>query len=489
VAVDVKTHHPVSVSPNGEKDHDIILWADHRATPQANIINDSKTSTWNSINHVAKHYVLNFVGGTISPEMETPKLLWIKEHLPDLYNNQNVHFFDLADYLVYRCTGVLDVRSQCTTVCKWTYDSHAIQNNQSDERGWDRSYFEQIGLQALLDDNRIGTRIRPMGEAVGSGLVQEAAESMKLNVNTPVSVGAIDAHAGGIGVVGAPLPNQDRINMSDRIVIIAGTSSCHMAATPSEVFVEGVWGPYHSAMVPGMWLSEGGQSAVGKLIDHVVESHAYSNTLQSMAQEQNKHAYEILNETLEQMAGNGSVTALARDLHVLPYFHGNRSPLADPSLRGIMSGLTISNTLQDLALVYLSTIQAISYGTKHIIGRINKSRERVMVDAVLIRNIIICGGLAKNKLFVQMHADVTQCPVYIPRESEAMIVGSAILGAVAGKVHETVNEAMKHMNVIEHMIEPNRKDFGFHNKKYRVYLEMYKDQLKYRAIMKDAELL
>lgn len=444
VAVDVKTHSPVSVSPTGEKERDIILWADHRATPQANIINSTQ------------HHVLKFVGGTISPEMETPKLLWIKEYLPDLYNNKDVHFFDLADYLVYRSTNELEIRSQCTTVCKWTYDSHSIQKNESDERGWNRSYFEKIGLQALLDEKRIGTKIRPMGEAVGNGLVKEASEKMNLNEKTPVSVGIIDAHAGGIGVVGAPLPKQEKINMSDRIVIIAGTSSCHMAVSEGEVFVEGVWGPFFSAMVPGMWLSEGGQSAVGKLIDHIVDSHAFSNELKRMAKEQNKHAYEILNDTLKQMANNGSVTRLTRDLHVLPYFHGNRSPLADPSLRGMISGMTISNTLNDLALVYLATLQAISYGTRHIISHINECRKKSGVDQ--ISHIIICGGLAKNKLFVQMHADVTQCTVYIPRESEAMIVGSAILGAVAGKAYKTVSDAMKHMNVIEYAVEPNRQD-------------------------------
>jgi FGGY-family pentulose kinase len=454
-----------------------IIVLHHRQTPSTKVSKDRCTT----LTPIAKHKVLNFVGGTISPEMETPKLLWIKEHLKELYNNQDVHFFDLADYLVYRCTNVTDVRSQCTTVCKWTYDSHCIANDQSDERGWNRSYFQEIGLEALLDGKRIGTRIRPMGEAVGEGLIKEAAEKMGLQVNTPVSVGAIDAHAGGIGVVGAPLPNQETINMSDRIVIIAGTSSCHMAVS-NEVFVEGVWGPFYSAMVPGMWLSEGGQSAVGKLIDHVVDSHAYSTELKRLSKEQNKHIYEILNAKLVELAHGGSVNELTRELHVLPYFHGNRSPLADPSLRGIISGLTISNTLEDLALVYLSTIQAISYGTRHIILRINESRKQVGSDQ--IKNIIICGGLSKNKLFVQTHADVTQCSVYIPRESEAMIVGSAILGAVAGKVYSSVNEAMQHMNSIESSVEPNLKDATYHDKKYKIFGEMYKDQLKYREMMK-----
>ena len=74
----------------------------------------------------------------MSPEMQSPKLLWLKERLPEAFSRA-ARFLDLPDFLTYRSTGI-DVRSLCTTVCKWTYVGH--------ESRWDASYFEAIGLAA-----------------------------------------------------------------------------------------------------------------------------------------------------------------------------------------------------------------------------------------------------------------------------------------------------------------------------------------------------
>jgi ribulose kinase len=90
---------------------------------------------------------------------------------------------------------------------------------------------------------------------------------MGLPVGTPVAVGMIDAHAGGIGTVG--VLNGAVNNMA----YVFGTSSCTMTTTQEAVFVPGVWGPYYSAMVPGLWLSEGGQSAAGAAIDQLLSFH------------------------------------------------------------------------------------------------------------------------------------------------------------------------------------------------------------------------
>lgn len=101
----------------------------------------------------------------------------------------------------------------------------------------------------------------------GEGLCATAAEEMGLPIGTPVAVGMIDAHAGGIGTVG--VLNGAVNNMA----YVFGTSSCTMTTTQEAVFVPGVWGPYYSAMVPGYWLSEGGQSAAGAAIDQLLSFH------------------------------------------------------------------------------------------------------------------------------------------------------------------------------------------------------------------------
>ena len=124
-----------------------------------------------------------------------------------------------------------------------------------------------------------------MGEAVGKGLSADAARELGLRPGTAVGASIIDAHAGGLGLLGAPLdgvaPTVE--TMETRLALIGGTSSCHMAVSREARFIPGVWGPYYSAMIPGMWLTEGGQSATGALIDHVIFSHARAAQLQADA--------------------------------------------------------------------------------------------------------------------------------------------------------------------------------------------------------------
>lgn len=186
------------------------------------------------------------------------------------------------------------------------------------------------------------------------------------------------------------------------------------------VFVPGVWGPYYSAMCPGLWLSEGGQSAAGKLLDRLCESHGAHAELQAEAAAQGESSlYPALDRRVQALAAAAGCTVpeLTRQLHILDYFHGNRSPLADPDLRGMVVGLTLGMPLADeLALLYLAGIQALALGTRHII-------ESMTAAGHSLASIHMCGGLAHNRTYVQAHADATGLPVVLPREDEAVGVG------------------------------------------------------------------
>ncbi|RLW05649.1 hypothetical protein DV515_00004682, partial [Chloebia gouldiae] len=190
------------------------------------------------------------------------------------------------------------------------------------------------------------------------------------------------------------------------------------------IFVPGVWGPYFSAMVPGLWLNEGGQSATGKLIDHVVRGHVAFPELEAKAAASAHSIYTYLNSHLDLIKKSLPVGFLTVDLHVWPDFHGNRSPLTDLTLKGMVVGLTLSRGLDELALIYLATIQAIALGTRHIL-------EAMQAAGHEITTLFLCGGLSKNPLFVQMHADITGKPVVLSKEVESVLVGAAILGACA----------------------------------------------------------
>ncbi|HTQ03327.1 MAG TPA: FGGY-family carbohydrate kinase [Polyangiaceae bacterium] len=448
---------PVSVSPTHADEQNVILWMDHRAVEQASRINTTG------------HEVLKYVGGLISPEMEMPKLLWLKENHAECWRRAK-DFFDLPDYLTFRATGSR-TRSLCTTVCKWTYLGH-------DGGRWADDFLRQIGLEELAhaDHARIGETVRPLGESVGV-TTEHAARELGLAPGTPVGVSIIDAHAGGLGLLGTALGTEplDAHALERRLALIGGTSSCHMAVSRDARFVPGVWGPYYSAMVPRLWLTEGGQSATGALIDHVIHTHVRGPALAEDAKRQGTTVYALLNEELERLGG-AELHALSAELHVMPDFHGNRSPRADPTLRGMASGLKLTDSVSSLALLYLATVQAVAYGTRHIL-------EALAHGGYRIDTVLACGGDTKNPLFVREHADITGCRIVLPREPEAVLLGSALLGAVAAGRHATILDAMSAMSGARDIVAPRAHTAAYHARKYAVFHRMHADQLAYRALM------
>ncbi|XP_061173528.1 FGGY carbohydrate kinase domain-containing protein-like isoform X2 [Saccostrea echinata] len=331
-----KEGEPVSVCPKdlekihsySGKDCDIIMWMDHRAEDEAKFINSTK------------HEALKCLGGHMSLEMQPPKLLWLKKNLPDSWKKAH-HFFDLPDFLTWKATES-STRSLCSLVCKWSYhaDNKGIQ-------GWNQDFYRTIGLEDLLQDDakKIGTKVQSPGTPCGSGLCDSVAIAMGLKAGTPVGTSIVDAHAGVLGCVGCipkecanpdPLPLPD---LTSRMVVISGTSVCHMIMSQNPYFVPGVWGPYYSAILPGLYNAEGGQSAGGQLIDKLIESHpAYTQAVREAETLKNKpvHIHDYLNNCLNTYMQQDElpfVSHLARDYHVYPDFHGNRSPLADPTLK------------------------------------------------------------------------------------------------------------------------------------------------------------
>jgi FGGY-family pentulose kinase len=456
VAVD-EDDAPVSVAVDGDPERDVIVWMDHRAAAEAEAINRTG------------HRVLEYVGGALSPEQQPPKLRWLKTHLPESWRD-TARFLDLADFLVYRASGE-DARSLCTVVCKWTYLGH-----EGEHGAWDRSFFEQIGLGDLFAPDRIGERVRPMGTPAGP-LTPRAAAELGLTARTVVGVGMIDAHAGGVGSLGMTDGDgpADVARLERTIALVGGTSSCHMATAPEARFVPGVWGPYFGAMIPGMWLTEGGQSATGALLDHVIESHAFAPRLHALASESGRTVYELLNREVAALRERGGEEPTA-DLHVLPDFHGNRSPRADPHARGMISGLALDASLESLARVYLATIQAIAYGTRHIVDALN-------ARGYAIDRIHASGGGTRNPLWLQEHADVTGCDVHVARDSESVLLGAAILGAVAAGRFPSIVGAMAAMSPRAEAVRPDPRRADFHARKHRVFLTMYDHQQEYRRMM------
>ena len=150
---------------------------------------------------------------------------------------------------------------------------------------------------------------------------------------------------------------------------------------------------------------------------------------------------------------------------------------ADPSLRGMISGLRLSDSLDSLALLYLATVQAVAHGTRQIIDAMNTAGYR-------IDTLVACGGDTKNPLFLREHADATGCQIVLPREPEAVLLGAAMLGSVASGDERTLLDAMSTMNGAHTVVAPgNGAVRSYHAQKHRTHLRMHADQLAYRALM------
>jgi FGGY-family pentulose kinase len=430
---------PASVSTTGEDRWNVVVWLDHRAIAEA----EACTATG--------HPVLDSLGGTMSPEMEIPKLMWLKRHRPEAWARYG-RMLDLADFLTFRACGS-NARSCCTVTCKWTYLAH-------EEPGWQDDFFTAVGLADLRERTAVPARASAIGTPVGK-LAAGAAAELELATSCTVGAGLIDAHAGALGLLGPALA-RGGAELDRNLAMIAGTSTCHMALSVEPRRVRGVWGPYYGAVAPGLWLNEGGQSATGALLDHILAAHARGAALGARG-----HAV-VLERIAAMRAEQGE--AFAARLLVLPDFHGNRSPLADPHALGVISGLDLDASLDALGRVYFATAEGIAFGTRHILDALN-------AEGYAIDRLHVAGGHTRNPLLMELYADATGCTVVAPPEgTDAVLLGSAMVAAAAAGVHEDLGAAASAMAQPGTTRRPDAARREVYDRRYRAFLEMHEQR-------------
>ncbi len=425
---------PLTVSTSGGTRWDTIVWLDHRALNEA----DECTAS--------RHRVLDYLGGVMSPEMQTPKLMWLKRHLPDSWNKAG-YFFDLADYLTWKASGSL-ARSQCTLTCKWTYLAHEV-------RGWQADFFETVGIADVVERGKLTARASPVGADVGA-LTPEAARALGLTTTCHVGAGLIDAYAGALGVLGGFAGDLSQIDR--HLALIAGTSSCLMALSREPISFSGGWGPYHGVALPDCWLSEGGQSVAGALLDHIIRWHG------AVGEPNTALHKRITDRIMELREGEG--LDLAGRLHVLPDFHGNRSPLADPHAVGVISGLTLDTSFDSLCRLYWRTCVAITLGVRHILDALNDR-------GYAIDTMHVTGGHIKNPLLMELYADATGCTVVTSAAEDAVLLGTAMVAATAAGLYPNLPAACMAMKQGGYPRQPEPKARQRFDRDYRIFLEMH----------------
>ena len=385
----------------------VKLWKHHAAQPEANQLNAKAREA-------GFGKLLDRYGGKISSEWFYPKAWQILNETPEVYAAAD-RMLEAADWVVWQLTGV-ETRNSCTAGYKAMW---------SKTEGFPpKAFFKALDprLEDFVDEKMMRT-ISPLGAKAGE-ITAQAAAWTGLKAGTAVAVANVDAH---VAVPAATVTD------TGRMVMIMGTSICHMVVGESEEIVPGMCGVVQDGILPDMPGYEAGQSCVGDHFQWFTET-CVPERYETEARAQGISIHELLEEkAAAQVPGESGLLAL-------DWWNGNRSVLVDVDLTGMMLGMTLLTKPEE---IYRALIEATAYGTRLIIETFNQNN-------VPIRELIATGGLPdRNKLLMQIYADVTGLPIYIPEATQIGAVGSAMHGTVAaGKAaggYDTIIDASLHM--------------------------------------------
>jgi len=384
----------------------VKLWKHHAAQPEANQLNETARAQG--------YKFLDRYGGKISSEWFVPKVMQILDEAPEIYTAAD-RFLEAADWVIWQLTGI-ESRNSCTAGYKALW---------SKREGYPPDDFYKAldpRLEHLVDE-KLSRTIAPIGERVG-GLTDQAAAWLGLRPGTAVAVANVDAH------VSVPAAT---VTAPGSMVMIMGTSTCHMLLGKEEHVVPGMCGYVEDGIIPGLFGYEAGQSCVGDHFAWFIENCVPG------AYEREASARGIsIHQLLEEKAG--ALRPGQSGLIALDWWNGNRSVLVDADLSGLLVGMTLATRPEEL---YRALIEATAYGTRVIIEAFNEYN-------VPVKELIATGGLPdKNRLLMQIYADVTGMEIRVAAAKQTPALGSAMFGAVAaGKAaggYDTIVEASQKM--------------------------------------------
>lgn len=396
-----------------------LLWMDVRAVDEAEQVRATGDEA------------LRLAGeGPVSAEWGLPKAMWVKKHEPEVFEKAAV-ICDETDWLVNKLTGQWTM-SVAHAAGKYFYDG--------DHGGWPQSLYSAVDAQDILAKFPPVTQI---GEVVGK-LSQAAADELGLTTDTLVVEGGIDAYAGAVGL-GVAEPG--------KLALITGSSHVITGQLAKPLYAKGVWGSFTDATVPGYYTIDGGLISTGSIVEWFRRNLAGAAQLEAMRSD--RRLFEVLTE-------EASRVPIGSDgLIMLDHFQGNRAPYFDARSRGMFWGLTLAHTEGH---IFRAIMEGICYGTESILDVMRQ-------QGFPPQEIIVSGGATRNRLWLQMHADVSNVPLTLTNVTEGPLLGSAMIAAVGLGMHPDLPTASRTMTSTADVIEP---DPAAHER-YVPYYEMYRD--------------
>ncbi len=409
----------------------VKLWKHHAAQDEANKLNEIAAERGEEF--------LSRYGGKISSEWLVPKIWQILNEAPEIYDAAD-RFIEATDWIILQLTGE-EKRNSCTAGYKGIWHK---------QKGYPSKHFFKA-LDPKLEnvvEEKLSTDIYPLGGKAGE-ITEKAAKLTGLKPGTAVAIANVDAHV-AVPAVGITDPG--------KMLMIMGTSTCHILLGEQEKIVPGMCGVVEDGVIPGYLGYEAGQSCVGDHFEWFVDNcvpAAYTKE----AEERGINIHKFLREKASALkVGESGLVAL-------DWWNGNRSVLVDADLTGVILGCTLLTKPEE---IYRALIEATAYGTRMIV-------ETFRENGVPIHELYAAGGIAeKDEMMMQIYADVTNMEIRISASAQTPALGSAMFGTVAaGKErggYDSIVDAAKAIGQVkEKYYKPIPKNVEDYNKLYAEY--------------------
>ncbi|RCX14826.1 xylulokinase [Anaerobacterium chartisolvens] len=418
IGIDGQSWSAIPINKKGEVLSNTPIWMDTRA---ADICRET-------VDRIGFDRIFELSGNSFEPTYSTPKILWFKKNMPDVYSS-TYKFLQSNSFIAFKLTG------QISQDLSQGYGIHSFDMKKGK---WDEGFCEELGF-----DGEKLPEIYQCHDVIGEVTAESAAQT-GLAKGTPVVAGGLDACCGtlGAGVVKVG-QTQEQGGQAGGMSICLDSSVAHPKLILS----------FH--VVPDLWLLQGGTVGGGGAIKWFKQEFGAFEEMEARAR--GSSPFKIMDEEAEK------IPAGSEGLLFLPYMAGERSPLWDRKAKGVFFGLDYSKTRAHM-------IRAVMEGCAFALQHNMKTAEEIGVGA---DELIAMGGAANSRLWTQIKADITGKTIKVPTSDTATTLGAAILAGVGTGLYKSFEQAVEDTIVITRTHQPDMKAHSVYEKSYGIYLELY----------------
>jgi len=410
------------VDENGNPLRKPMIWLDRRSVKQAEWMKEE----------LSEERLISMSGNPVDAAYIVPKMLWVKEEEPDIYNKAD-KFLQSNAYIVFKLTG------KYSQDYSQGYGFHFFNMSKG---CWDEEIADELNIPLEFMSPFFHCH-----QVVGE-VTRQASEETGLKQGIPVVAGGLDAACCtlGAGVIHTG-QTQEQGGQAGGMSILVDQPLIH----PKLIL------GYH--VLPEKWLLQGGTvGGAGTLQWFNEQLGAFEKQI---GNEKGISPFEVMSQEAEK------ISAGSEGLIFLPYMAGERSPIWNSKARGVLFGLSYDKTR---AHIIRSIMEGVGYSLLHNL----KTAEEVNAH---VEELISVGGASNSIVWTQIKADITGKNIHVPFSDHATTLGAAILAGVGTDVYKDFEDAIYKTAHIQRTHTPDEKDFEIYQGYYSLYLELY-DRIK-----------